>query len=386
MPVRDHTGRMTTALALGRARSDIDVISRAGLPLHDFMDEAAEVIERIVPFVAGCLSTLDPATAIVSSTRKIGALAGSNEGDIAWAQIEYGIDDPTTLSEIFLSGKVAVGVYDTVGGDFDQSVRMADFLVPRFDYQDEARVVFSDKSGAWGAMSMFRGPDDAPFTEPELAFLRESAPAVTRGIRAGLLGHVTRTQAPGGFGPAVVIVDAGGRVAQSSPGAIAQLVRMADVPDTGDPLTIVHALVTGARRLARGEVDRMPRIRVRTADGVWLVLHAAALGGSHERAGDVVVTIEEARPQEVIGLVADAFGLTLRERDVVGMVLRGADTREIAGAMHVSPYTVQDHLKSVFDKAGVSSRRELVARVYFDQYVPRWGGDVGTSGWFAAQA
>ena len=145
---------MATALALGRARSDIDVVSRAGLPLHHFIDEVTAAVQRVVPFDAGCLSTLDPATALVSSSRKVGALTGSNEGDIIWAKIEYGSDDPTAITAILLAGKVAVGVHDTTDGAVDQSVRLAEFLVPYYDFLDEARVVFADKAGAWGHLSL----------------------------------------------------------------------------------------------------------------------------------------------------------------------------------------------------------------------------------------
>jgi DNA-binding CsgD family transcriptional regulator len=373
---------MASAMAFGRARSDIDVTSRAGLPLDRFMDEAATVLRSVVPCIAACLATLDPGTAMITSVRKIGELENSNSSDLAWAQIEYGSDDITATRAILASRRVAVGVHEATGGDVSRSVRMAQLLLPVHDFHDEARVVFADRTGAWGTVSMFRGGDDPTFTPDEVAFLASVATAFTRGIRTGLLARAGLQDAAAGTGPAVIIFDAQDHVTQSTPGAQAQLERMSTSAGRGDPLTMVQALVSAARRMMRGQLDYVPRIRVRTSDGVWLVLHAAPLNSESGPAGSIVVTIEEARPQEVVDLVAAAFGLTARERDVTGMVLRGADTKAIAAAMHVSPYTVQDHLKSIFDKAQVASRRELVARVYVDQYATRLGHEVDPSGWF----
>jgi DNA-binding CsgD family transcriptional regulator len=41
----------------------------------------------------------------------------------------------------------------------------------------------------------------------------------------------------------------------------------------------------------------------------------------------------------------------------------GATTRDVAQGMHLSDWTVQDHLKSVFARLGVLSRREALARL-----------------------
>jgi DNA-binding NarL/FixJ family response regulator len=89
------------------------------------------------------------------------------------------------------------------------------------------------------------------------------------------------------------------------------------------------------------------------------------------------VVIEPAKASEVAPLIVDAYELTPRELDVTRALARGLTTIEIAGELHLSRYTVQDHLKSVYEKTGVSSRGELVAKVFADHYHDRLAGAIG---------
>ncbi|HSN43795.1 MAG TPA: helix-turn-helix transcriptional regulator, partial [Propionibacteriaceae bacterium] len=105
-----------------------------------------------------------------------------------------------------------------------------------------------------------------------------------------------------------------------------------------------------------GVDGHQPEARTHLGEGRWVAVRAARLQPS----GVISVSVEEVTPSERLDLCVRAFGLTDREADVVRRVARGLDTASLAQELHLSPYTVQDHLKAIFAKTGVDSRRDLV--------------------------
>jgi DNA-binding CsgD family transcriptional regulator len=155
-------------------------------------------------------------------------------------------------------------------------------------------------------------------------------------------------------------------------------------------LELPGAVYTVAARLqalehagSHASPDMMPRIRLRTASGRWLVLHASRLRAPGT-GGQIAVILEEARPVEIAPLIVDAYGLTKREGEITKLVLRGLSTAEVSGELHITPNTVRDHFKAIFDKVGVRSRRELVGQVFAQHYQPRMatGQEPKADGWF----
>jgi DNA-binding CsgD family transcriptional regulator len=167
---------------------------------------------------------------------------------------------------------------------------------------------------------------------------------------------------------------------------------LAEVPDSSWPSSLelpdaVYAVAARLLTLERGgrtPPDLMPRLRLRTASERWVVLHASRLRATGAE-GQIAVIFEEARPAEIAPLIVDAYGLTKREGQITQLVLRGLSTAEVSEELHITPNTVRDHFKAIFDKVGVRSRRELVGQVFAQHYGPRMatGQEPNADGWFA---
>jgi DNA-binding CsgD family transcriptional regulator len=124
-----------------------------------------------------------------------------------------------------------------------------------------------------------------------------------------------------------------------------------------DPLPLAVLAIT-----ERARTDPEADVRLVGASGRWVSMHASPATGGQP--GHVAVVIQATPSGEIAPLISAVYGFTARERELVEFVLQGCSTREIAERLFISPLTVQTHLKSVFAKAGVRSRRELVGRVH----------------------
>ncbi|MBO1754809.1 helix-turn-helix transcriptional regulator [Allobranchiibius sp. CTAmp26] len=337
---------------------ELSVGARGDADLTALAARVCAAVRRHVPFEFGCLATTDPATGLISWTYKTRPL---EIGDEEFAAAEYGGPDINQFSEIATRhDQVGVLSIDTAGAPRDCR-RFREFLAPRFGFTDELRVTFRAQGLVWGALAIYRGPGEPPFSAAEARVVSAVHVQIADLIRDAAFG----SRRPGSdpvSGPSVIIVDRQDRVASITAAATARIEDLGGWDHGSLPATVLAA--TAAAR----STPELAMTRAAGCSGTWLTVRATTFAATSAHEGpaprdDVVVTIESATPAEICAMTLAARGLSPREQDVAGMVLQGAATQAIAAALHLSPHTVQDHLKSIFAKLGVNSRREMVSRL-----------------------
>jgi DNA-binding CsgD family transcriptional regulator len=269
--------------------------------------------------------------------------------------------------------------------ELQQSPRYQEILAP-LTLGDELRAAFVTGGVCWGFLCLHRDQSSPHFTAAEAAFIGRLTSHIALGLRKALLiGNRTGPVIPDEPGLLLLAEDLS--IMAITPAAGQWLTEIAEM-DWPRKRALPSAITAVVARLQAIEQSTdadalMPRVRLRTLSGHWLVLHASRLIGPGMQK-QIAVIFEVARPVEIAPLIAQAYDLSKREGEIMQSVLRGLSTAEMADTFHIASHTVQDHLKAIFEKVGVSSRRELVGQLFAQQYQPRImsGRDVDASGWF----
>jgi two-component system nitrate/nitrite response regulator NarL len=91
----------------------------------------------------------------------------------------------------------------------------------------------------------------------------------------------------------------------------------------------------------------------------------------HESISDLVHVLRRVTPQHSGSKLQKDFGITPREREVVGLIVAGYTNKDLALKLGISEQTVKHHLTNIFDKLGVSNRLELVLFAIDHQLIDR---------------
>jgi DNA-binding CsgD family transcriptional regulator len=356
-------------IGLDRLRGDLAQLVHRGGGVRHFSLGAARILARAVPFDGVSVLTMDPATRLATSAFVENGLRG--EAAVRIAEIEYYESDVNTFGALARSGRLAASLSETTGGDLNRSLRHRELRAPN-GFGDELRAVLVSEAATWGGLTLGRALDSEPFAPADVTLVASLSGYLAEGLRrAALLTalSVERHDRDRSAGLALLAADNSiGLVDTTAEAWLAEL--GATGPDTPVP-PVVTAVVSQARSIADGRKpsDALARARVRTPSGVWLTIRGSVLGD--EDHAQTAVTFEPTGPHELAPLIADAYELTDRQRAVTQLVAQGLTTDAIARRLHVSPWTVQDHLRSIFAKVGVSSRGELIARLFFEHCAPR---------------
>lgn len=353
-----------------RTKQSIVALCHQGLELYRLFREVSRLLQRVVHFDTEHWLTADPDTLLPTG------LVSDHfppEMSVRVAENELLEDDFNKLWPL-ATGATPVGILSQcTEGVLTRSRRYCNILAP-LGWEHELRAALRLDTRCWGYLCLHRVAGQAAFTPSEADFVAHIGPPLAAGIRKALLTPMISIEATAD-GPGLIIVDERMAVEAMTEAAehwLQEILGRAWRPEAPLP-DVVYAVAAHTRALSQGRLAArggVAQTRVATRAGRWIIVHGSQLHTPEREGSRTAIIVEASRPSQVVSFVLESYALTAREQQVLALVLQGASTVAVAKTLYISPYTVQEHLKSIFAKTGVNSRRELAGRLFFEHYAP----------------
>lgn len=359
--------------ACSRGRQHLLAVDRCSGGATQVCEGIVRALHEVAVFTGCAVMTTDPATLLPSG----GVVEGFDQSACApfWDN-ELLDPDFNKFVDLARSSDPVATLQDAVDGDLARSPRFVK-LYAGYGLGDELRLAFTAGASCLAVGAFVRPSTEGPFTPQELADVRSLLPHAVAVLRRAL-GRVSEDQRR--QAPVVITLDGEGGIVGMTEGAQDVLEEIRDSVTTGVPLSVeglpqmVHNVALRARRSRTGSYLTT---RIRGRSGRWLRVHVAPMQG---QGASFVLTIEPAHPGDLARMLLDSYGLTSRETDIVLLLVRGMTAKEVAAELAISAHTVRDHVKAIYEKAGVNTRGELVAGLFANHVLAPLHAAVSTLG------
>ena len=353
-----------------RLVSEVERLGTRALPYAELHREITDRLRKAMRIDAACWHGLDPDNVLLTTANPVELLANgflTPETEMVAARSvlasEYQREDVNTFASLATRRLPAAILSETTRGRPERSARYNDFLAP-FGLPYEMRTAMVTRGRAWGCVVFHRTQASGDFTPEDAALMGKLSRPIAEALRNTLRFDAARRAGP--RAPGMLLLDATDGIELATPGTedVLELLRYADPVSRSIPAPV---LIAAAQTRAAGKEGRNPQpLHVPTAEG-WVTLHGSLPGGPPDR---VALVLQKTPDAQAAPLRLEAFALSAREREVAALIAQGLDTAAISERLFISPWTVQDHCKAIFDKTGTRTRRELRALVFFHDHLP----------------
>lgn len=357
----------STRLQLAADR--IAAVCAAASSTRELLEQVDEVLRAALAVDGSFLCTTDPVSGVFNAEAVVTELPDAMRAP--WMINEFLQPDLASFGDLRRSGTTVTTLQNAMRRSGLPSRRDAE-VNARFGYGPELRGLATQGGACWGAINLLRRSGADEFSLDDQEWLAAVLPAIAEGLRRLVLERTLL--GPDAIEPGIIMLDARGHIVSQSrtaPGLVDDLwiAPLDGGPDEALPCQAV-SVASVARAVALGLPTPLePVTRVQGRSGHWLSLrgtHAVAEDGS---LAHIVLTIEPARPDDIMAMIAAAYGLTPREQEVFAELRVGGSIDETAARMFISPHTLRTHVRSLFAKTGCSSRGELMSRLFLHRSV-----------------
>ncbi|MEY8752401.1 LuxR C-terminal-related transcriptional regulator [Alkalicoccobacillus gibsonii] len=305
--------------------------------LHTIRIEMRETLSNYCTFDAYYISTVDPTTLLPT-------------GSLTDPRIES-IHNELLHNEFKENENVARILHLENG----EETRLKEILAPA-DFGDELRVPLMYRNQCWGVIHLFRTKASSSFTQEDLSLISN----LSRSFASKIANHFQHTKVQGHVTPGTVITDTNFNMIYSNEHGQLWLDTLKTIEhiNTNQTPRSVQGL------LARLDIDKATskKLILNSADEGFFQIRAEKLQDHHS---DEVIAFhfENVSFADQYTYAKNQYELSEREGDVTDCVLKGYTTKKIAETLFISMHTAQDHLKSIFRKVDVHTRRDLINKL-----------------------
>lgn len=350
----------------------LNELAQGSYSSYAYIHSLLEELKPIIPFAGACCTNIDPYRLLST-----GAVVEHNIESIHQQLLayEYGHEDINHYDELVYSDQPVVTLHHMTEGQPEQSSRYRDILEPA-GFGDELRAALLYKGKCWGYLTLFRKKDQLLFSEQECRVLSEITPVIARHLRqfSLILPFVNeiKLRSPGimMFSEQLELLSSNSD-SQHWLDLLRQHEGMTESVLPRPILAVASMALADYNHAEKKPYEDQDRLSAKNAPIQVCVpvrqhdyVHITAYGLYGKTTGiQLMIAIQSASPLDIVPWMMEAYDLSVREQQIVDQVIEGLSTHKIANILHISPYTVQDHLKSIFSKTKTTSRRELIARL-----------------------